>query len=331
MIHIRQAKYEDIPRIMKFIDEHWKKNHIMARDRAMFEFQHLGPDKEVYYILAEDDNDNVLYGTMGYIPFSNQDWACMSTCMICAIKNPENRMLGEEMARYFEQNMRCYNVFSVGVEKRYAKVISTINSENIGLLEHYYRLNDLKNYKIAKVNKRICLPVKGNASLILMENMDEFVSHMNWTVLEKDYPRRGKEYIKHRYYEHPYYNYLIYGIANNKLCDAAFVAREEKINDAKVLRIVDWFGNRCAIADCGIAIDDLLHKNNYEYVDFYCYGMPHDAMEKGGFIRRDENDKNIIPNYFHPFEQKNIDIYFYTWYKNNIAVFRGYGDQDRPN
>ena len=115
------------------------------------------------------------------------------------------------------------------------------------------------------------------------------------------------------------------------MCEAAFVGREECVDGSKVLRIVDWFGKKDAIADCGMAIDQLLLDNNYEYIDFYCYGMPHDAMEKGGFVKKCEGDQNIIPNYFHPFEQKNIKIYFYTWYKEKIAVFRGYGDQDRQN
>ncbi len=56
MIRIRQAVYEDIPRIMKFIDEHWKRGHIMGNDRTMFEFQHVR-DKEVFYLIAEDDSD----------------------------------------------------------------------------------------------------------------------------------------------------------------------------------------------------------------------------------------------------------------------------------
>lgn len=332
MIHIRQAVYEDIPCIMKFIDEHWKKDHIMARDRKMFEFQHLGPNNEVYYILAEDDVDKTLYGTMGYIPMSDQEWACMSTCMICSLKNPEGRMLGEEMSRYFEQNMKCYNVISVGIKERYAKVIQKINEDNIGLLEHYYRLNNLQDFKVAKITDNRRLTVNGKAKLIPLTDMNTFISSMDWDILNEDYPRRGRNYIKHRYYEHPYYDYLVYGVKNQRyLCEAAFVAREESVDDVKVLRIVDWFGKRETIADCGMAIDQLLLDNNYEYIDFYCYGMPHAAMEKGGFIKISEDDSNIIPNYFHPFECKNIKLYFYTWYKEKIAVFRGYGDQDRPN
>ena len=37
---IRFAEEKDIPEIMKFIDEYWRKNHIMSRNRSLFEFQH---------------------------------------------------------------------------------------------------------------------------------------------------------------------------------------------------------------------------------------------------------------------------------------------------
>ena len=37
---IRFAKADDIPDIMCFIEKYWRKNHIMSRDRRLFEFQH---------------------------------------------------------------------------------------------------------------------------------------------------------------------------------------------------------------------------------------------------------------------------------------------------
>lgn len=43
-----------------------------------------------------------------------------------------------------------------------------------------------------------------------------------------------------------------------------------------------------------------------------------------------KNDENIIPNYFSPFVKENIEINFFAWDKNNIHVYRGFDDQDRP-
>ena len=38
---IRLAVYNDIPLIMRFIDEHWKKGHILAANRTLFEWQYI--------------------------------------------------------------------------------------------------------------------------------------------------------------------------------------------------------------------------------------------------------------------------------------------------
>ena len=41
-------------------------------------------------------------------------------------------------------------------------------------------------------------------------------------------------------------------------------------------------------------------------------------------------DGNIIPEYFSPFEQKNVDIYYMSEMDKPI-LFKGDGDMDRPN
>lgn len=37
MITIRRAVYDDIPDIMRFMDEHWKPGNILAKNREFFE------------------------------------------------------------------------------------------------------------------------------------------------------------------------------------------------------------------------------------------------------------------------------------------------------
>ena len=38
----------------------------------------------------------------------------------------------------------------------------------------------------------------------------------------------------------------------------------------------------------------------------------------------------IVPDYFSPFEQKNIDIHFFTTDNQPTCFFKGDGDQDNP-
>lgn len=331
MITIRQAVYEDIPRIMRFIDEHWKKGHIMGNDRTMFEFQHVR-DHEVFYIIAEDDTDGTIYGSMGYIPMEEEDGACMSTVMICSLRNPENRMLGDEMSKFFRENMHCRNVISVGVEERYAKLIAAMGVDVVDKLRHYYRLGEKRNFKIAEIHHYDVPTIrKDGIVLVPLNTAEEFESQFALSELDKDDPRRSLSYIEHRYYQHPYFDYKIWGLCGKDGIRSAVVTREEHVDRAKVLRIVDYFGRDRDLAYAGKSLKQILDKENYEYIDFYCYGIEDAILRDAGFQLRDEADPNIIPNYFDPFVRENKEIYFYTWDQSHLHVYRGFGDQDRPN
>lgn len=327
MIEIRRAKMEDIPRIMSFIDEHWKKGHIMARNRKLFEFQHVEND-EVYYIIAEDITERKIYACMGYIPMNHLEYPVISTMMIRALKHKECDMLGEEMNRYMERSIAASNQVSPGIKKRYALAVDGIEEGHIGKLKHYYRLAQRKEYKIAKISNIIIPQVDGKSTLKQIKDFKEFKDKISESSLQKYNPYRDLQYIKHRYFEHPYYKYMFYQIFNK---ESVLVVRENKVHNAKVLRVIDYFGRDEDLAEIGLAIDNLLIEGNYEYIDFYCYGIDNSIMQKAGFVVTNENDINIIPNFFEPFEQKDKDLYFYTWFMDGLHVFKGFGDQDRPN
>lgn len=97
------------------------------------------------------------------------------------------------------------------------------------------------------------------------------------------------------------------------------------------MRIVDYVGLDDDLAFLSGEIQELLEQGGYEYADFYQYGIPQDIMNAAGFIRRGEDDPNIIPNYFEPFAAENIDIHFFTSELDGFCIFKADGDQDRPN
>ena len=69
-----------------------------------------------------------------------------------------------------------------------------------------------------------------------------------------------------------------------------------------------------------------------EYVDFVQYGIDKKYFLNSGFKLLDLNINVIVPNYFEPLIQKNIPLLFsYKTNNNNIRIFKGDGDQDRPN
>ena len=70
-----------------------------------------------------------------------------------------------------------------------------------------------------------------------------------------------------------------------------------------------------------------------EYIDFLQYGINKKYFLSCGFKLLNLNNSIVVPNYFEPFVQKNIPLLFSYKLNNNnkIRIFKGDGDQDRPN
>ena len=77
-----------------------------------------------------------------------------------------------------------------------------------------------------------------------------------------------------------------------------------------------------------------MQNNNYEYIDFVEVGLDKECLINAGFINRKEYENVIVPNYFEPFVQENIDLdYAYKTVVNDSRTifFKADADQDRPN
>lgn len=329
MIRIRQAEYEDIPRIMKFIDEHWKKDHIFARDRKFFEWQFVENGKVNFY-LGIDEEQKKIYGVLGVILYNHSEHPDISGTIWKTIKS-DNPILGIEIDRYMFYALQVRYACSAGISEK-AKRIYQMLGHKIVLMDHFYRLGDLNEYKIAKIkNKKI--PQIENTEYELkkifsLSEMKAIISEENLknSIMSKDY-----DYIEKRYFEHPIYNYDIWKIQNSKrIGEAVLVTREEQVANSKICKIIDYYGDAKLLGKITPALDRLIMEKSYEYVDVYSYGVDRQIYEQAGFISVEENDENIIPNYFHPFEKKNVFLNMLDPQIAGLRLFRGDGDQDRP-
>ena len=100
-----------------------------------------------------------------------------------------------------------------------------------------------------------------------------------------------------------------------------------------MVRIVDFFGHDRAFIRINSPLEQLLVELGAEYVDFYEYGIDESVMSKSGLQENKFDDQIIVPNYFEPFEKRNIKL---RWaLKSNSStvtpIFKGDGDQDRPS
>lgn len=329
MISIRQAVYEDIPLIMKFIDEHWKKGHILARDREFFEWQFVD-DGQVNVFLAVDDTASKIYGMQGVIKYSKRPNPDISGSIWKTIKNP-NPVLGMELEKYMFDQLQVRYSCSAGLSNK-ANRIYKILGMTPAVMDHYYRLADITDYRIAKIKNKIIPKIEDNGynleSILTVEEMKEIISEevLAKCIMSKDYA-----YIQKRYFDHPVYQYDIWKIVNQEgKSNSILITREERVEDRKVGKIIDFYGDLHDLGKITCSLDHLIKEKQYEYLDVYSFGVPVQLYEQAGFIRCDMDSENIIPNYFHPFEQRNVTLRLMDPRIEGFRLFLGDGDQDRP-
>ena len=179
-------------------------------------------------------------------------------------------------------------------------------------------IEELKPIKACHESKQV--------KLQLYCNVDELYENFDEASFKLRKPYKDKWYVNRRYFNHPIYKYKLYGILNTSV----LVCREISLNKSKILRIVDILGDPGAIRYVGDDLLNLIHKENYEYIDLYEQKMRDEDLLAAYFVEREEDDKNIIPNYFEPYLKVNKEIWVNRM-DDDSYCFKADGDQDRPN
>ena len=203
-------------------------------------------------------------------------------------------------------------------------------------LEQYFIVNKkIKKFNLIKFKKnkndKFINYQKSSYEIMTYNKIDFLLKNRFLLKFQKNFYKDFKYYVN-RYQSHPSYSYLFFVIRKNKKILGFFVGRECKYLKSKALRLVEYFGSINHIANLKYNLIQLLSKKKYEYLDFYNLGFPKKILIKAGFIRNNFLSSVIIPNYFEPFVKKNIKIQCVWWpQKVRIPIFKGDGDQDRPN
>ena len=325
---IRFAKLSDVNEIMLFIKKHWKKDHILAKNKEFFLFQHY-MSNELTYVISLDEKA-CINGILGYIPYGKTKRDLM--LVMWKVIHTEDAMLGIRLLQYLINNVDARIVASPGINKKTCGIYEYLGYHT-GKMKHWYRLNKRDIYKIADVKNSFIpnINIYADYKLIKIETYNTLKKCLNLNARskEKGVPFKENWYIKARYFEHPIYKYDIYGVEYSGKVELVIITRVVECNDSKAIRLIDCIGKFEQIRYLTALFDDLLMEVKAEYIDFYEIGLQDDIFINAGWLDVNETN-NIIPEYFSPYERKNIDIYYFSTEKD-IVLFKGDGDQDRPN
>lgn len=335
---IRLAKHSDIENIMNFIDTYWRKDHIIARDRKLFEYEYVDGES-VNFVLALNKETQLIHGIFGFLNCSRTKdetkkdiWGSMWK----VIDSPDTiPFLGVELAKRVFSFTNCRTQIGNGANPDTTVPLRRIFfGDRVAKMQQYYYLNtDIQEFKIAIIqNKTIpdYVSLDDETTLIEFNSIDDV--RRNFDIESMDtIPYKDFWYINKRFFNHPYYKYTVYGLQDkNRKTEALMMTRSIEYNGSKVMRIVDFIGNQLLFASLGKEFERLVKQGRYEYIDFYTLGFHEKYIISAGFKLRTDNDPNVIPNYFEPFVPKNTDIWAHYKFDGTL-FFKADGDQDRPN
>lgn len=329
---IRLAMYSEISEIMQFIDEYWKKGHILATNRDFFEYE-MVVDGQVNFLIARSLENEKIEGILGFLPCSKNSEKLDIWGVVWKTIPEAMPMLGMELKKRLMTIIGARTDLGVGANpKTSVPLLGRIYHYYTAKMKHYYRLADRDDYKIAKVERKYIAEYKTDSPVRVREIYSSFElrAFFDFSKVDNVIPYKDCWYYEKRFFLHPIYKYEVWGIENvHNGNRAVIVTRIQNCNNTTAIRIVDYLGEQQLFEDCGFFLESLLSNN--EYVDFYFEGFEEEYVKKAGMTEC-VDDGNIIPDYFNPFEQTNVDIYVDS--SNNekkCLFFKADGDQDRPN
>ncbi len=295
-MNIRLAKAADYPAICDYLEAHWRHGHVFTKSRELFDWQHRTGD-DYNFVLGESDGR--ILGVLGFVPHGQFDpklgTDALWLCIWSVSEESRGQGLGIRLLSFVEDTYRPRFIGTNGASNMTMPMYAA-RGWKTGKLEHWYATPETATTGRAG-------SVRGPYPM----------------------PKKTQAFADARYAKHPMYKYDVYGNEHT-----AVVLRVCEAEGLRMLRVVDLIGSSAGFSH--LPWKQLAAKYQATLIDFYCAGIPSRDVEAAGFKRR-RGDEVIVPNYFEPYEHRNVDINyaFKAPQQTTWRICKGDGDQDRPN
>ncbi len=341
MFTIRRCQTSDVPDVLAFLEAHWKPRHIFTLDRALFDWQYARPDRPGEYsiVVARTDADQTIAGMLGFVPTRRFDPALSTnnTIWLALWKVRDDivtGVLGLKLLSDVTENEPHTSVGVIGFQPPVVAIYKALKFQ-VGELRHYVLPNpDVSRYELASFEDPPHRPVpETTVTAVALDdsNYSEHIAGLEFGSRDARTPKKTPEYFRARFLQHPMYRYSCFGLRRDNRPIGLLATRVASHGGRKALRLIDYIGPDEAVPALGAVALAHIRRLRAEYADVHNWGIDPSLFEAGGFSRVDPSGRDIVPNHFEPFERRNATIRFALKSAGPAVLFKGDGDQDRPN
>lgn len=336
MAEIRKCAEADLPMVMRFIDEHWAKDHVLSWHRPLMDWQHADPCEpgSYHWMLALDEEG--LQGLLGFIPTARFDpELAAEPCTWLALwkVRPEarNRSLGLQLLSAVAAGSAGM-VAVQGINPKHPPMYKALGYRT-GELGQFYVCDPGASRTLLAAPEGFVPPEPRPGRAEFRDADAAVLESLALEPFAPRSPRKTPRYFIERYLKHPVYSYRVHVATLDGRPRALLASRLAEGGTGRALRIVDFLGDERALAECGTAIGGLMREAGCEFADFWQHGLDPDLLSAAGFRLAPFGGDVVVPNFFEPFLQRSVRIEFAVKGARDarLGIFRGDGDQDRPN
>ncbi|MEG0752168.1 MAG: hypothetical protein RR998_10070 [Oscillospiraceae bacterium] len=307
----------------------WGEFHPLVHDERMFDVYYRRADG-LDFVCAQDGKTGEFLSVCGYIKTNS---SARPDIWISFLVSKKGAPFGLSY-RLFDFIIDLTAARSIGCNNIRKKTsgLYTFRGWTFGALTQYYRLNgEFDSYTLCNIYHKDIPAVVGTSICASPVCTREELLCFEDPVFSKNKPYKDVDYIAARYLDYPWFTYKLVGLSDGESPLALVVYRIVNAGGVRVLRVVDYIGDREALPAAGRYLDGQMRELRAEFCDWYAAGLSDCDMLRAGFIPRTLDDCNVIPNYLEPPLIKNVDFFYFTSDPDGYAVFKADGDQDRPN
>ena len=341
MITIRRCQTADVPDVLAFLEAHWKPGHIFTRDRELFDWQYARQDRPGEYTiaLARQNESGELVGMLGYVPTrrfdpsladNNAIWLALWKVREDIAPGP----IGLQLLNDVTAGEPHASIGVIGFQPAAAAIYTALKFQ-VGELRHYVLPNpDVSAFELASFERRPNRRVPDtNLTAVAVDDttFSATVAGLDLGSRDRQLPHKTPTYFRSRYLQHPRYRYETFVLRRGDRPIALLATRLAAHGNWRALRVVDFIGADDFVPALGRLILDQVRQHGAEYADVLNWGIDPGLFEAAGFSAIDPSGPDIVPNHFEPFERRNAAVRFALKADRPAVLFKGDGDQDRPN